>query len=106
MTDVNDVSVYWPLNWASNGRYLMLNHGRWEGGSRAILDLPTGTLVEIPNTFVYANLFPPEANWMPDDRVIVWHTAYDDDNITPLVELWRLDLGSGRANFGRIGPVE
>ncbi|WP_420642214.1 TolB family protein [Candidatus Leptofilum sp.] len=96
VTDVNKVSVYWPDAWASNGRYLMLWHGRWEGGSRAVLDLPTGTLVEVPNTFIYADLFPSQVSWMPDDRVLVWHTEHTQDAIIPLVELWRFDLSNGQ----------
>lgn len=95
MTNVGEVSVYWPKAWASNGRNLMLWHGRWEGASNAILDVPTGTLVEVPNTFVYADVFPTQVSWMPDDRVLIWRTAYDEETFTPLVELWRFDLGSG-----------
>ena len=44
MANVGEVSVYWPVAWARNGRTLMLQHGRWEGSSSAVLDLPTGTL--------------------------------------------------------------
>ncbi|MEZ4594443.1 MAG: hypothetical protein R3D55_25355 [Chloroflexota bacterium] len=95
MTSVEEVSVYWPKAWASNGRYLMLQHGRWEGASNAILDVPTGTLVEVPNTFIYADVFPTQVSWMPDDRVLIWRTAYDEEIFTPLAELWRFDLGSG-----------
>ena len=96
MSDVGQVSVYWPQAWASNGRYLMLLHGRWEGASNAILDIPTGSLIEVPNSFIYAEVFPPQVSWMPDDRVLVWQTEENDNNFTPLVELWRFDLGSGK----------
>lgn len=95
MSDVGEVSVYWPHEWANNGRYLMLWHGRWEGASRAILDVPTGSLVEVPNSFTYAEIFPFQVSWMPDDRVLVWHAEQSDSDLIPLVELWRFDLGEG-----------
>lgn len=116
MTSVEEVSVYWPVAWARNGRTLMLWHGRWEGGSRALYDLPTGALVELPNTFIYADPFPPQVSWLPDDRVLIWRTEYNDNQLIPLVELWRFDLGSGglildesarlsRENMGVLGGV-
>jgi hypothetical protein len=100
MTNVGEVSVYWPEAWARNGRTLMLWHGHWEGASRAILDLPTGNLVEVPNTFVYADIFPAQVSWMPDDRLLIWHTQSTKTELVPtdfvpVVELWRFDLDSG-----------
>ncbi|MCA9917017.1 MAG: hypothetical protein KC445_03650 [Anaerolineales bacterium] len=95
MSDVGQVSVYWPQTWARNGRSIMLQHGRWEGSSSAVLDLPTGTLTEVPNTFIYAEIFPSQVSWMPDDRILVWHTESTETSFVPFVELWRFDLGSG-----------
>jgi hypothetical protein len=95
MSNVGEVSVYWPEAWARNGRTLMLWHGRWEGASRTLLDLPTGNLVELPNTFVYADLFPAQVSWMPDDRLLVWRTEGIESDFIPQVELWRFDLSSG-----------
>lgn len=95
MANVGEVSVYWPVAWARNGRTLMLQHGRWEGSSSAVLDLPTGALAELPNTFIYAEIFPAQVSWMPDDRLLVWHTESTETSFVPFVELWRFDLGSG-----------
>ncbi len=92
MADIGEISIYSPIAWASNGRYLLLWRGRWEGGSRAVLDVPTGSLAQVPNSFVYASIFPTEVSWMPDDRLLVWHTQIDENNTTPVVELWRFDV--------------
>ncbi|GJM40562.1 MAG: hypothetical protein DHS20C20_08440 [Ardenticatenaceae bacterium] len=95
MTDVGEVSVYWPETWARNGRTLMLWHGGWEWGSRALYDLPTGVLLEIPNSLIFADIFPTQVSWMPDDRILVWRTDFSEEAFIPLVALWRFDVGSG-----------
>ncbi|MCC6605468.1 MAG: hypothetical protein IT327_19835 [Anaerolineae bacterium] len=95
MADVGQISIYSPLAWASNGRYLLVWEGLWEGANRAVLDLPTDTLTEVPNSFVYADLFPTEISWMPDDRLLVWRTQQESENFTPQVELWRFNHDAG-----------
>lgn len=94
MEDLGEISIYSPIEWANNGRYLLLWRGRWEGGSRAVLDVPTGSLVQVPDSFVYADLYPMELGWMSDDRLLVWRTENDETNTIPMVELWRFDLGA------------
>ncbi len=91
MTDVGQVSIYSPIDWASNGRYLLLWRGGWEGASRAVLDVPTGNLAPVPDSFVYADIFPPHLSWMPDDRLLVWRSRAGSSEITPRVELWRFN---------------
>ncbi|MAT96703.1 MAG: hypothetical protein CL608_06125 [Anaerolineaceae bacterium] len=95
MEDIGDISIYSPIDWASNGRYLLLWRGRWEGASRSVLDVPTGTLAPVPDSFVYADIFPAEVSWMPDDRLLVWRSRTETSEITPRVELWRFDLAAG-----------
>ena len=92
MADVGQISIYSPIEWASNGRYLLLWEGLWEGGSRAVYDVPTSTLTEVPNSFVYAEPFPTEISWLPDDRLLVWRTRTEANDLTPQAELWRLNL--------------
>lgn len=91
MADVNQISIYSPIAWASNGRYLLLWNGGWEGASRAVLDVPTKAFAAIPNSFVYAEQFPSEISWMPDDRLLIWRTEHDTDSIVPMAELWRFN---------------
>jgi hypothetical protein len=94
MADVGQISIYSPIDWASNGRYLLLWHGRWEGGSRAVLDVPTKAFAAIPNSFVYAEQFPSEISWMPDDRLLIWRTEQNEANTIPQTELWRFNPAS------------
>ncbi len=95
MADVGQISIYSPIAWASNGRYLLLWEGLWEGANRAVLDVPTNTLTAVPDSFVYADLFPSEISWMPDDRLLVWRTQQETENFTPQVELWRFNHDAG-----------
>ncbi|MCP4356743.1 MAG: hypothetical protein GY796_01840 [Chloroflexi bacterium] len=81
--------VYAPIEWANNGRYLLLWKGGWEGGSRAVFDVPTNAVAEIPNTFVYVNVFPAEVMWLPDDRLSVLTSESSDSALLPTIALWR-----------------
>lgn len=87
--DPGQAVVYAPIEWASNGRYLLLWKGGWEGGSRAVFDVPTRAVVEIPDTFVYVNAFPTEVSWMPDDRLFLLRSETGDGFYQPQIELWR-----------------
>ncbi len=91
MADIGQISIYSPIDWAGNGRYLLLWRGRWEGASRAVLDVPTGALAAVPDSFVYAEMFPSEISWMPDNRLLVWRSQTESSEITPRVELWRFN---------------
>lgn len=95
MSDIGQISIYSPVAWASNGRYLLLWEGLWEGANRAVLDLPTDTLTEVPNAFIYADFFPTEVSWMPDDRLLIWRTPQESENFMPQVELWRFNHDAG-----------
>ena len=86
--DLGDIAVYSPIAWANNGRFLLMWKGGWEGGNRAVFDVPTRALQDVPNTFSYAELFSTEVMWMPDDRLYVLRSQ-GDASIVPQIELWR-----------------
>lgn len=88
-TDISQLAVYAPIAWASNGRYLLLWKGGWEGGNRALFDIPTRALVDVPDTFVYVNEFATEVSWMPDDRLLVLRSETGAGTFRPQLELWR-----------------
>ncbi|HRQ39696.1 MAG TPA: hypothetical protein PLD25_17445 [Chloroflexota bacterium] len=87
--DIANVAVYSPIAWANNGRYLLLWKGGWEGGSRAVFDVPTKSLVDVPDTAVYVNEFPTEVMWMPDARLFVLRSETGTGAFQPRAELWR-----------------
>lgn len=87
--------VYGPIDWANNGRYLRIWRSVIEGGSQAILDIPTGTLIDIPDSFVYVAAFPIEISWMPDDRLLVAYNG-NEQQPAPSISLWRVLLDEGR----------
>lgn len=107
-----DIAIHFPLEWANNGRFLLLNIGRIEGGNKAVFDVPTGRVIEIPDSFVYIDPFPTEVSWMPDDRLFILRTGND----TPTAELWRVNIDDGNivkeesllltnANAGAMGQM-
>lgn len=87
--DMANLAVYSPIAWANNGRYLLLWKGGWEGGNRAVFDVPTRALVEVPDSFVYVNEFPTEVTWMPDARLFVLRSETGTGTFQPRAELWR-----------------
>ncbi|HFQ92884.1 MAG TPA: hypothetical protein ENK32_02665 [Anaerolineae bacterium] len=87
--------VFTPLDWARNGRYLMLWKGGYEGGSRVVLDVPTRQLADVPNTFAYAEPFPVQTTWLPDDRLYVLRSLSLEGALTPTAELWRIQPENG-----------
>lgn len=89
--------VYGPIAWANNGRYLRIWRSVMEGGSQAILDIPTRTLIDIPDSFVYVDPFPIEISWMPDDRLLIAANG-QNEMPTPTLSLWRISLDEGRVN--------
>jgi hypothetical protein len=100
MADVGQISIYSPVAWAGNGRYLLLGEGLWEGANRAVLDVPTKAFTRIPNSFDYDRVFPAEISWMSDDRLLIWRTQIEDRiEQIPLVELWRFDPTTEQLNL-------
>lgn len=94
--DIANVAVYSPIAWAGNGRYLLLWKGGWEGGSRAIFDVPTDALVDMPETSAYAETFPTEVSWMRDDRLLVLRSEGAAGGLgQPQMELWRFQPDQG-----------
>ncbi len=87
--DMANLAVYSPIEWANNGRYLLLWKGGWEGGNRAVFDVPTRALVDVPDSFVYVNEFPTEVTWMPDARLFVLRSETGTGTFQPRAELWR-----------------
>lgn len=100
MADVGQISIYSPIDWASNGRYLLVWEGLWEGAHRAVLDVPTKAFTLIPNLFDYDRVFPSEISWMSDDRLLIWRTQIEGNiEQIPLVELWRFDPTTEQLNL-------
>lgn len=100
MADVGQISIYSPIAWASNGRYLLVWEGLWEGAHSAVLDVPTKAFALIPNSFDYDRVFPAEISWMSDDRLLIWRTQIEDRiEQIPLVELWRFDPTTEQLNL-------
>lgn len=86
-----DIEWYWPVAWANNGRYLLLDEFRFESQSSAVYDVPTQTLLAVPTTGNFITPYPVAVQWMPDDRLLIARS-----NLQPQLELWRVDL-DGRA---------
>lgn len=87
--------VFQGISWAQNGRLLLLWQQAWEGGSRVVYDVPTGQLIPVPDTFVYAEPFPAEVSWMRDDRLLVMRSAISGSNRQATIELWRVNPDAG-----------
>lgn len=93
--DVSQNALYAPIDWARNGRYLMLWQEGREGGSRVVLDVPTRQLADVPNTFTSAEPFPVQTMWLPDDRLYVLRSLSLEGALTPTAELWRIQPENG-----------
>ena len=85
--------TYVPISWASNGRYLLIWQGGYEGSQRAVLDLPTKQVMLIPNTIAWVDPMFAEVIWMQDDRVFV--VRPDVENHAALGETFRVNIESG-----------
>ncbi len=97
--DIGKVVEYAPLAWANNGRYLLLSKRFWEGSSQAVFDVPTHTVVELPNTYAYIGSFAAEVSWMPDDRLYVLRSLTDSGQYRPQIELWRFHPEQNSVNL-------
>ena len=91
-----DVLVHAPESWARNGRFLLIWRGRYEGGDRAVLDVTNSRVLELPDSFVYANPTITEATWMDDSRLLVMRPNGSNPlEGSPSIEIWRVpDSGS------------
>ncbi len=87
--------VFQGISWAQNGRLLLLWQQAWEGGSRVVYDVPTGQLIPVPDTFVYADPFPAEVSWMNDDRLLVLRSAISGRSRNATIEIWRVNPDTG-----------
>lgn len=84
----DEIHVYRPQSWSPNGRYLLVQDGRYEGFDYAVIDVPSQTVIAIPNSYVYGNTPATELTWMQDDRLYLLHDA---EKQKPTAELWRVD---------------
>jgi hypothetical protein len=82
-----------PIAWARNGRWLLSQfHSRpGEPLQKAVLDVPTGTIMPIPHTFRSTPLYA-ELTWMQDDRLFMVRTEQG----AALGETWRVNQEAGR----------
>ncbi|HIE54539.1 MAG TPA: hypothetical protein EYP90_05060 [Chromatiaceae bacterium] len=85
-------AFYTPIEWANNGHYLLL----WNGnGSQSVLDIPTGQIVDVPNTLVRDEPFPVQTMWMPDNRLYILRSISQEGSLMPTAELWRIQPENG-----------
>jgi hypothetical protein len=87
--------VYTPNSWASNGRALLLNKGGWESTAFTIFDVPTGNLIDIPDSRISYGPFPSAFNWMPDGRILALRAGSVDGSTPRQLELYRPNLETG-----------
>lgn len=87
--------IYQAIDWAANGRFLLLWEQGYEGGARAVYDVPTQQLMPVPDTFVYAEPFPTEVRWMQDDRLLVLRSTISGQSRQAAIELWRVAPDAG-----------
>jgi hypothetical protein len=85
---------YRAKSWAGNGRYLLLWEQASEGAAKVVFDIPTRTLIPIPETFTYAEPFPTEVLWMRDDRLLILRSPVGAIQFATL-EIWRVALDEG-----------
>lgn len=90
-----DTSLFRPVSWAGNGRFLLVAEQLWEGSRMAVLDVPSGQILAVPDTGYYADPFPPEVSWMQDDRLLVLRADIAGQRHTSL-ELWRVQPDAGQ----------
>lgn len=95
--DGANAAVYGPTAWASNGRFLLMWRSIIEGGDRVVLDVPTGQVMPLPNSLVYADPHWPEVTWMQDDRLLVSRPQANGDLLQPpVLEIWRVNPDQGQ----------
>lgn len=94
--DPASTRVFQGIAWAQNGRLLLLWQQAWEGGSRVVFDVPTGQIMPVPDSFVYAEPFPTEVSWMRDDRLLIVRSAIGGGSRQATLELWRVNLEENR----------
>ncbi|MCA9926933.1 MAG: hypothetical protein KC419_00595 [Anaerolineales bacterium] len=94
-SDPASTQVFQGISWAQNGRLFLLWQQAWEGGSRVVLDVPTGQVIPVPDSFVYADPFPTEVSWMQDDRLLIARSTIGSSRSAAL-ELWRVNVEEGR----------
>ncbi|MCA9957762.1 MAG: hypothetical protein KC443_01930, partial [Anaerolineales bacterium] len=92
-----NVAVYAPIAWASNGRFLLLWRSAIEGGDRVVFDIPTGQIMPLPNSFVYADPHWVDVTWMQDDRLLVSRPQVNGEQLqVPMLEIWRVNPDQGQ----------
>ncbi|MEM7114130.1 MAG: hypothetical protein AAF614_16970 [Chloroflexota bacterium] len=94
-TNPDEIRIYSPIAWARNGRYLLMWEGGYEGGRRAVLDVPTGQVMLVPDSFVYGPVAFAEVTWMQDNRLLVMRPDENNELGSPTIELWRVNEGEG-----------
>jgi LysM repeat protein len=86
--------VYTLQQWSPSGRYILLRVGHYEGSTVAILDVETGQIAPLPNSFEYT--YPgPVATWTDADQLFVGRSGRASDNVLPALEIWRIDTAGG-----------
>jgi Tol biopolymer transport system component len=81
--------IYSQLSWSPTGRYLLIEVGYFEGSSLAILDVETGRIGSLDDSFCYVNCYALLVEWMEDGRLLV--TRQTDP---PKTEIWRIDASN------------
>ncbi len=96
-----DTLVHTPLSLASNGRFLLISQANQSGSRKAVYDIPTGQLVELPDTFisVQPEPFPTLVSWMPDTRLLITKNSIQGQNWQATFELYRVSIDENVANL-------
>lgn len=79
------LSLYEPMAWARNGRYLLLRQIYFEGLNWAVLDVATGDVRPVPESGFGPGTGFVDVQWMQDDRLLVLR-----ENLRPTLQLVRV----------------
>ncbi|MBI4770422.1 MAG: hypothetical protein HY784_08450 [Chloroflexi bacterium] len=85
--------AYSAAAWSPAGRFLRLWISHYEGGSQAILDMQTGQLADLPDSFEYPEPLA-RAAWLPDGRLFALRSTNTGEGYALHGEVWRMEPGS------------
>lgn len=91
-TDVLDQppgTYYRPLQFAKNGRHLLVQRIFFEGLSYHVIDLVTQETISVPGSQFGIGTGYINVSWMQDDRLLKLRQQDEDGRIAPALELWR-----------------
>ena len=86
--------TYFPEQWSSQGRFLLLDVWHWEGGTYALLDTESGRVENRWDWWEW-NFSAVDLTWLADGRLLVTNhlkrmDEQPDVEVPPYIELWTL----------------